>query len=313
MTEPIDAVILWVDGNDEALKRKRHEYAPDYLFNHKDSAGATRFADIGEIHCCVKSINRFAPWFRKIYIITDGQDPKVKSDIPVEIVDHKVIFRGYEQYLPVFNSNAIEAMIWRIPGLSGKFVLFNDDFMLAGPVVPEDFFLEDGKVVCYAFLRGNAWTRFTRIFKRKKDNIKPFTFKGALMNSSVVAGGGHYYVRLNHTPHALLVKCFEDFYGEHPEALLRNISHRFRTSDDYVTHAMHHKLLHMRGMCKMVHPSKVLFYYEPKDKKDYTARKLEKLQNGNYKFCCFNSLDQASPEDLALVKEWIESRLDGKA
>lgn len=311
MSEAIDAVILWVDGNDPVLRQKRHEYAPDFLFTHKDSAGDTRFADIGEIHWCVKSINRFAPWFRKIYIITDGQDPKVTSDIPVEIVGHKVIFRGYEEYLPVFNSNAIETMMWRIPSLSEKFVLFNDDLMLAAPVTPQDFFLDNGKVICYAHLKSNVWTKFTRLIKKKKDNVKPFTFKGALLNSSIVAGGGPYYTRLDHTPKGLLVSCYEDFYREHPEAVIRNIRHRFRTSDDYVTHAMHYKLLLMKGQCKIISPSKVLFYLEPKNKKDYIAKKVEKMKKGGFKFCCFNSLDQASAEDLALVKGWIESRLEG--
>ncbi|MDE6534701.1 MAG: Stealth CR1 domain-containing protein [Muribaculaceae bacterium] len=72
----IDAVILWVDGGDPALAAKRRQYsAGTQAESHDDIAGATRYADNGEIKWCVRSIERFAPWIRKIYIVTDGQDP----------------------------------------------------------------------------------------------------------------------------------------------------------------------------------------------------------------------------------------------
>ena len=79
MEYSIDAVIPWVDGNDPVLNSKRRSYAPEHLFSHNDSHGATRFASIGEIYWCVASINRFAPWISRIFIVTDGQDPKMDS------------------------------------------------------------------------------------------------------------------------------------------------------------------------------------------------------------------------------------------
>ena len=88
---------------------------------------------------------------KKIYIVTDRQDPHLdrplaealpEGHIPMEIIDHKVIFRGYEEYLPTFNSRAIETLIWRIPGLSERFLLMNDDFMFIGKAIPEDVFKE---------------------------------------------------------------------------------------------------------------------------------------------------------------------------
>ena len=37
-------------------------------------------------------------------------------------------------------------MLWRIEGLADRFVYFNDDMMLVGPVEPTDFFSNEGKV-----------------------------------------------------------------------------------------------------------------------------------------------------------------------
>jgi Stealth protein CR2, conserved region 2 len=92
--------------------------------------------------------------------VTDNQVPgaidrrKAERD-NIRIVDHREIFRGYEQLLPTFNSYAIECMLWRIEGLADRFLYFNDDMMLVGPVEPTDFFSNDGKVI----LRGrwNNW------------------------------------------------------------------------------------------------------------------------------------------------------------
>ena len=141
--EVIDIVIPWVDGDDPVLAAKRRQYLTGKREDkHADVAAATRYCDLGVIFWCIDSINIFAPFIRKIFIVTDGQDPHLeehltarfpKGHIPVEIVDHSVIFKGYEKYLPTFNSRSIEALIWRIPGLSEHFLLMNDDFFLAGP------------------------------------------------------------------------------------------------------------------------------------------------------------------------------------
>ena len=41
----------------------------------EDVGGNCRFQSLGEIRYCVESINIFAPFIRKIFIVTDGQDP----------------------------------------------------------------------------------------------------------------------------------------------------------------------------------------------------------------------------------------------
>jgi hypothetical protein len=77
--------------------------------------------------------------------VTDNQIPgsidrrQAERD-NVRIVDHREIFRGYEQLLPTFNSLAIECMLWRIEGLADRFLYFNDDMMLVRPVEPPTSF-----------------------------------------------------------------------------------------------------------------------------------------------------------------------------
>ena len=147
-----DVVIAWVDGDDPAHKRKKTQYLTgknETKFD--DVAGAMRYRSTGEIYYCVASVLRYAPWVRKIYIVTDNQNPHVDefvahnfpdNTIPIELVDHKVLFRGYEQYLPTFNSLAISTMLWRIPGISDSFLYFNDDVFPLQPCKPTDFFVD---------------------------------------------------------------------------------------------------------------------------------------------------------------------------
>ena len=315
----IDAVITWVDGNDPQHREKRARYAePEYLLAD-DVAGETRFVSVGEIAWCVASLNRFAGWLNKVYIVTDAQDPDLEpflernfpqGHIPVEIVDHKVIYKGYEEHLPTFNACAIESMTWRIPGLSDHYISLNDDMMLCAPVLPSDFFTEDGKSVCYAERANIPLTLLTRALKPKQGGRKKVTFKGIQCNAAMLAGNRWSYMKIDHTPRAMRRDFYEEYYTAHPQHLIRNIQYRFRNHEMYVPEVLHYTLLDKQGQCVFRHSKGDLFYIEPKNKKDYFPRKLKKLRAGNYRFCCFNSIDKSSSKELGLVISLITEILN---
>ena len=54
------------------------------------------------------------------------------------MVNHADIFPIADD-LPTFSSPAIESNLHRIPGISRRFIYFNDDVMLGAPTWPEDF------------------------------------------------------------------------------------------------------------------------------------------------------------------------------
>ena len=70
----IDAVILWVDGSDENHIRKSSQYVENKSLLDKKGF-LTRYLQVDEIEYCVKLIQRFAPYVRNIFIITDNQIP----------------------------------------------------------------------------------------------------------------------------------------------------------------------------------------------------------------------------------------------
>lgn len=315
----IDAVITWVDGSDPAHRAKRVRYGSKDILGTDNVAGETRFNSLGEIFRCVASLNRFAPWLNKIYIVTDEQNPGLddfverhfpERHIPMEVVDHRVIFRGYEEYLPTFNSIAIETMTWRIPGLSEYFIELNDDFMLMRPVSPEDFFAENGDVVCYASKCNMAWVWFTRKLKPKINGRTKITFKGNMRNAALLAGRRDFMLKLDHTPRALRRSVYEGFFDEHPQRMVDNIRFRFRDASQFTSQELQYMLLYNSGKCRLLPAKSNLFYLQPKKgKADYVRRKLERFKRENRKFCCLNSLDWATEDDRDAIIAWVDGKL----
>ena len=314
----IDAVITWVDGDDPAHKAKRMKYASSEVLGAADKAADTRFSDLGEIFWCVASLNRFAPWLNRIYIVTDAQDPGLDefisshfpTHIPMEIVDHKVIFRGYEQYLPVFNSISIETMTWRIPGLSDCFIEFNDDLMLLKPVSPEDFFTPDGRPVCYGSWSSIVLDRFTRLFKRKTGGQRMVTTKGSHMNGAARTGARFRYLRPAHCQKALRRDFYEAYFAEYPEDLLSNISYRFRDAEQFTPQVTQYMTLHQKGKCIVRPADKELFFFQPKEKEGYFEKKMRRLEEFEGHFACFNSIDLASESQRKELVGWVERKVD---
>lgn len=165
---PIDAVYTWVNGSDPIWRSDRdfwyqrsiQEYDTPARNTQKsqsngsdDEDGASadnHFRDNDELRYSIRSLDKYAPWIRHIYIVTNGQVPSwLDTDSPrITIVKHSEIFQN-SSHLPVFSSSAIESNLERIPGLSDTFLYFNDDVFLAAPVWPDDFITPSGVQTIY--------------------------------------------------------------------------------------------------------------------------------------------------------------------
>ena len=152
VTFPIDVVYTWVDGTDPAwIERKRT--ALDALAGEEmsdEAASDLRFVSHDELRYSLRALETYAPWVRHVYLVTDRQRPEwLREDDPwVTVVDHTDI-APEGTALPTFNSQAIEANLHRIDGLSEHFLYFNDDVFLSSPVGPELFFSPNGIASMY--------------------------------------------------------------------------------------------------------------------------------------------------------------------
>ncbi len=149
---PIDMVYTWVDGQDMEWQRIKQQYEPQAANIPEDGKSPNRWRNFNELYYSIQSVMAFAPWIRKIFIVTDHQRPfwydNSDQDFQgkVEFIDHPVLFQDdFGSCLPTFNSNAIETQIYRIPDLSEHFIYANDDTFMGNFVEPSDFFTPDGR------------------------------------------------------------------------------------------------------------------------------------------------------------------------
>lgn len=174
-TFPIDLVYLWVDGNDPAWRAKRNRYLGIKEQPADAASCEARWRECDELKYSLRSVEMFAPWINRIFIITDSQRPHwlVEEHPKVRIVDHSEILDT--EALPVFSSHAIESCIYRIPGLSEHFIVGNDDTLFAAPVTPEIFFTKEGSPIVrlVRFNRRKALTRsnYTRVLYRMQNLV----------------------------------------------------------------------------------------------------------------------------------------------
>jgi len=137
LTQPIDFVITWVDGNDPAWQGEFAKY------HHRETGidvSPNRFRDWGNLHYWFRSVEQFAPWINKIHFVTWGHIPSwLDTTHPkLNIVKHEDFIDA--KYLPLFSSLPIELMLHKIKELSEQFVYFNDDMFILKPTKPSHFF-----------------------------------------------------------------------------------------------------------------------------------------------------------------------------
>ena len=148
---PVDVVYTWVDGSDPVWDAAREARLEGIVgtAQTRESSGQARFVARDELRYSLRSLHLFAPWVRRIHIVTAGQVPDWldTTDERINLVDHRDILPP--EALPTFNSHAIETSLHHIEGLAEHFLYFNDDFFLARPVHPEAFFSPAGLFATY--------------------------------------------------------------------------------------------------------------------------------------------------------------------
>ena len=318
-----DVVIAWVDGDDPIHKRKKASFlTPQKELNFEDVAGEARYKSTGEIYYCIASILRYAPWVHKIYIVTDNQNPHVDefvtrnfpdNKIPIELIDHTVLFRGYEQYLPTFNSLAISTMLWRIPELSDRFLYFNDDVFLTSPAT-ESMWFEDDRTIIYANRFPTAWARLLRWGKHLGKKHKVFGHKDPMLNSADILKSSFFYL-FPHAPVPMRRTWYEAFYDKHPGLLDSNIRHRFRESSQFSAPTLFYVSSHREGKLEVRSPKDTTCFFKPSmgKREEYMARKIAEADaNKKLKFGCINSLGETTEEAQKMFHTWMSERLNVK-
>jgi hypothetical protein len=310
----IDAVVTWVDGSDLAHARKRQRHQPDAP-RHANGTNPHRWACSDELGYCLRSIANNAPWIGRIWIVTDDQTPDM-SRLPaaivdrIAIIDHRTLFAGHEDALPTFNSLAIESLIWRIPGLAERFVYFNDDVFLTGPLSPSDVF--DGQS---PVLRGK-WTDDSALLADPGSRTDPARLNAITQaNAAALVGFGAERLYAGaHVVHPMRRSVLARLFDTHRAAFIANIGHRFRDVGQFLPQALHNHacirdgiaVLHSADDHLHLRTGAVIDYSLPAVRA-YLARALQP----QFKFLCVNDLPQVEAV-IPDTRDWIERAIGGQ-
>ena len=308
----IDAVITWVDGSEPSYQRKLKEYLSD------DKTLKRQYLQANEINLCIASIVKYAPFIRKIFIVTDKQSPnidKVKhivSTEKIEIVDHEEIFRNNKEFLPTFNIRSIDALLFKIKDLSEKFIYFNDDMFLVKETKPEDWFLDEKAV-----LTGN-WTKtynrqpIKTISEKIKNLLKSRpSFNAAQSKAANIVGFQKRYFKSYHCGRPQIKSIIKDFYDQNPEKLVNQIKYKFRDSRQYMPYSLCWHLLIKKNLFIESSITKLI---EIKKARKLSPNQLIDLLNkidtqSGIKFLNIQDLNLATNETQQAFKNWFMKKI----
>ena len=308
----IDAVITWVDGSDQEYKKKIEKHLTTST-NYKK-----QYLQANEIEYCVKSILKFAPFIRKIFIVTDNQKPSFSSlenliaSNKVKVVDHKEIFKGYEKYLPTFNIRSIDAVLHRIEDLSEMFVYFNDDVFLVDKICEEDWFVKDKAVLMGKWARSYSINPLKVLSGKLKKTLglRP-SFNASQSKAANISGFKKEYFKSYHTARPQIKSVIKEFYHKNPKYLTDQIKYRFRNYNQYMPYSLcwHLLIKENRAIIKGVKELK-----EVKQTQKINANQiisiLEKLDDTKeVKYLNIQDLNYASKDVLLIFDKWMKKKL----
>ncbi len=178
---PIDIVYTFVDNKNPKWQKEFKKTLAQYPDTPIWATCDARFDPHNDLRYSLRSLQKYVPFIRNVYIITDGHVPEwLNQDADnLHIVTHKEIFEN-DGTLPTFNSVAIESILLRIKSLSNVFLYANDDTFFCSPCKKEDFVDSNGHVKIrltkstHSHSRtdwANTWHATCRIINQKLGNF----------------------------------------------------------------------------------------------------------------------------------------------
>lgn len=324
----IDFIVVWVDMNDTAWKQS---FAEAKGLEQTDSynTGKERFRDNGLLRYWFRGVEKFTPWVNRIHFVTCGQKPEWLdvSNPKINLVDHKDIIPS--EYLPTFNSGVIERYIHKIPGLSEKFVYFNDDFYIIRSIPSERFF--QGGLPCdiavfqynpswsnyYVMLKNNIKIINSKFNKRevlRRDHDKWFTEEyGSKVHANEFWQFYDKFItlRVHHNAQPYLKKTYEEVWDYAQNELKETSKNRFRDKTDHT-----HELFRTWQICE----GNFVPYNTYKDTKMFPLmvkpkQAIRAIRNQEYSLVCLNDNKNIRNYDqlMADLQEAFQSILPDKS
>lgn len=304
----IDLVYTWVDGNDAEWRRRRDAVSgkPDERVGENCEG---RYADNDELKYSLRSAELYAPWIRRIHIVTDRQVPAwLNTDHPkINIVDHSEILPA--EVLPTFNSNVIEHALHRIPGLAERFLYANDDMFFNREVTPADFFTSAGLPIVRMIHR--PVRRFT-LWLKKYIQRKPIShYNQALHNAAKLIEskfGKYIGSKPHHNIDAYSKSEYNHCYNLFEKEISPTLTNHIRNDND-VQRVIYSYLPIVEKKCRMVFADRQTSFRLHTHRHHHYG----KLERCSPMLFCINDSEYAGAADREFAKKFLSCRFPNKS
>ncbi len=307
----MDIVFTWVDdrfpGYLETLNR--HAADPRDLNPNRtrDNLEVLRFA--------LRSVARNCPWARRIHLLTCR--PQVPAWLDPEhpainLVHHDVVMAP--EVLPTFNSFAIVSHLHLVPGLSRRFVYFEDDMLALSPGLGPALLAPDGRPLVHLSRRRVAPRKRLDHSAASPWNLALATADEAL--SRRFGGGARQHVI--HGPQLFERETMEAMEAAFPDEIAATRAARFRAPGNVPPEFLAPHFALETGRAARA-PSalsrKVEGYVSIENLRAWTAAQLAWLRARRPLSATLNDSFGARPNPATetTVRRWLESRFPDPA
>lgn len=313
MNNPIDFVVLWVDGNDPDWLKAKNQYSDKKVSSELNHA--SRYRDWDIFQYWFRGVEKYAPWVNKIHLVTAGHLPSWinKNHPKLNLIKHTDFMDA--RYLPTFSTRPIELNLHRIPNLANQFVYFNDDMHIVNTVQPEYFF-QDG-IPCDFGIRNPIngeqynsvlYNSLTVIYKNfaqfnpSKHNFSnwfnPIYGKSLIRNICLSIWQSHIGYLSPHKPTPYILDNFKCVWDKEFELLDTVCQNKFRTRND-VNHQLFRWWRLTENKFKPYPQNKIVTELPMVN----NAKTLNILKQRKYPILCLNDSNQI---DFDLMKPIIQ-------
>lgn len=300
----IDLVYLWVDGNDPAWQAKRNAFTGITDENLPINCKG-RYANNDELKYSLRSVEMYAPWIRRIFIVTDNQVPEWldTTNPKIKIIDHTEILPA--ESLPCFNSSLIEKYLYKIPGLAEHFLFANDDMLINQEVTSTTFFSQKGFPIVRLKrkpLRKARWFWREQICRNPLRNYSKKIHHSSLLvekrHGIYITGMPHHNIDAYRRSYyqRLVEEDLRDEYSANDKSHIRNNNDIHRSVISYMS------LAEKCGILRYVNREESMLVRIHKEK-DY-----KELQKNNPLLFCMNDSEYATDVDRQRAAAFLKER-----
>jgi hypothetical protein len=292
--EPVDIVYTWVD---DAFPGYGEIFARHARTKHDRNPNRTR-DNLELLRYSLRSLERFAPWARRVHLVTmRPQVPHWLDPACVNVVHHDQLFEP--RHLPTFNSFAIVSNLYKLPGLSRRFLYLEDDRLLLRSCEPVDFLTASGKLALHVDGSSTPAAR-----QRTRSDVSPWNLALAASNHLLDQRyGACARPSIKRAP--LFVDCaaFARFEHAFADALEATRASRFRAAGNVVSEHMYPYFLWHEGLAERLPAARVrrdVGYLGLENFAPYNALALAWLALKRPKLVCLNDNYGARPRASAV-------------